>query len=311
MIFFSGCLAQTANDGNESAFPVKESPLPELMPVPESTDFNATDEAFPGFGGRQSLRDEQLQEMVAPQKGIVLPVIWGDVGVKAVAAGAIDFEKYRSLLERGGAKFSPEQELLFRKGSDANISFSPGNAYFNLNILWAIGLANRNPVLSNGRISDYGEDRKAGFASTGGWTLGKKSGGELLGSSRIIVLTPKQQEVVEEVAAHTFRPCCNNPTGFPDCNHGMAALALAELMAAQGASPRQIYDALLIANRYWFTQEYMNLARYLEENGRDFRTMDSRELLGEEYSSRKGMARVFRSLKDVPVAELNAVRCAL
>lgn len=41
---------------------------------------------------------------------------------------------------------------------------------------------------------------------------------------------------VEEVAAAVYRPCCNNHTPFPGCNHGMAMLGLLELMAPQRAS---------------------------------------------------------------------------
>jgi hypothetical protein len=40
-----------------------------------------------------------------------------------------------------------------------------------------------------------------------------------------------QQKRLEEVTIGVFRPCCDNPHAFPDCNHGMAMLGLLELMA--------------------------------------------------------------------------------
>lgn len=81
---------------------------------------------------------------------------------------------------------------------------------------------------SNRKIED--------FASTGGWTVGTKPVTELYASLDLIQLTAEQQKMVEEVAAAVYRPCCNNSTLFPDCNHGMALLGLLELMASQRAT---------------------------------------------------------------------------
>ena len=50
----------------------------------------------------------------------------------------------------------------------------------------------------------------------------------------LIALTAEEQDLVNRVSLNIYRPCCNNPTYFPDCNHGMAMLGLLELMAAQG-----------------------------------------------------------------------------
>jgi len=175
-------------------------------------------------------------------------------------------------------------------------------------MLWALGLVNKNPILTEGKISTYEE--RGRFASTGGWTLGAKPGGELLATATIIVLTPEQQALVEEVTENVFRPCCNNSTAFPDCNHGMAALALAELMASQGATREQIYDALLVANSYWFTQHYVNVAALLEQEGKSWESADAKELLGAQYSSYNGSVFVRKALKELPQIEGSA-SCAV
>jgi hypothetical protein len=47
----------------------------------------------------------------------------------------------------------------------------------------------------------------------------------------LIKLTPEQQKKVGEIAQNVYRPS-GNSTWFPDCNHGMAALAAIELMVA-------------------------------------------------------------------------------
>ncbi len=253
--------------------------------------------------------DELLQEKVAPSKGVSLQVKWGNALAKTVEAGAIDLNKYKESLQRNGTKLTPEHEKLLLEGSSENISFTPENAFFNLNMLWAFGLVNENPILTKGKISEN-ENKKAYFASTGGWSFGNKKGGELLATAKIIILTPDQQKIVDDVAANTYRPCCSNPTAFPDCNHGMAALALAELMASQGATKEQIFDALLVANSYWFPQTYVNIAEYLEENGKDFRTTDSKEIMGANYSSQNGFRKINNSLKNIPKVKVKESTCA-
>ncbi len=243
-------------------------------------------------------KGEILLEMVAPKSGVTLPVKWKDAMAKARKAGAIDIEKYKAALAKYGATLTPEHEKLLEEGSDENIVFTRENALFNLNMLWALGLVNENPILTEGKISEY--ENNGRFASTGGWTLGSKSGGELLASAKIIELTPEQQEIVEEVAKNTYRPCCGNSTAFPDCNHGMAALALIELMASQGATEEQIYDAVLVANSYWFTQTYVSTAEYLEENGTNWEETEAKELLGKDYSSYNGATKTRNSLREKP-----------
>lgn len=254
-------------------------------------------------------RAEALLEKVAPKKGVVLPAKWLGAPKKAVEAGAFDVNKYEEALGEYGAELAPEHKTLLRETSYSNIVFTRENAGFNLNMLWAIGLANRNAILTEGRIS-ANENEKGRFASTGGWGLGKKNGRDLLASAEIITLTPEQQEIVEEVAGNTYRPCCNNPASFPDCNHGMASLALAEIMASQGATKEQIYDALLTANAYWFPQSYVNIAAKLESDGKSLEEMSAKELLGKEYSGYNGSARITNSLKEIPRIKSGGVKCA-
>src|SRR3989344_2501344 len=292
LIAFGGCLEKTSKEG------ALEQATTLQINVAENPAKETAQAANPKKIAQES-KVSEMQEKVAPSKGVVLPVKWKDTLAKAVKAGAIDLNKYETSLALGGAKLMPGHKKLLLEGSDENISFTPENAMFNLNMLWALGLVNENPILTKGKISEYG-GKKSYFASTGGWGLGKKNGGELLATAKIITLTAEQQKIVEEVAASTYRPCCSNPAAFPDCNHGMAALALAELMASQGATKDQIYDALLVANSYWFTQSYVKIAEYLDENGKDFSKADSKELLGYDYSSQNGYSRIANKLENIP-----------
>jgi hypothetical protein len=108
------------------------------------------------------------------------------------------------------------------------------NQHFLLNLFWAFGLANQNRVLTEGQMMSNGKEEVVRFASTGGWTLARKPLLEIYSRYPIVSLTEEQQKRLEEVAQGVYRPCCDNPTHFPDCNHGMAMLGLLELMASRG-----------------------------------------------------------------------------
>jgi hypothetical protein len=82
---------------------------------------------------------------------------------------------------------------------------------------------------------------------------------------------------------------CNNPTWFPDCNHGMAMLGLLELMATRGTSEKDMARAALGANTLWFPQQYQDLARLLGLQGKRWEDGDPLELLGDKYSSAGGV----------------------
>ncbi|MCR4335152.1 MAG: rhodanese-like domain-containing protein [archaeon] len=268
-----------------------------------------------GFNAIQTQAEQEISkgnlllESVAPIEGIVLPVKWNDVLVKTIEAGGIDLNKYNTQLAKYNTKLTPEHEKILFDGSDENIIFSHETALFNLNMLWALGLINDNPILTEGKISEY--ETKGRFASTGGWTLGTNPGGELLATAKIIELTPEQQAIVEEVTSNVYRPCCGNSTAFPDCNHGMAALALAELMASQGATKEQIYDALLVANSYWFTQTYVNTAAYLEQQGKSWENADAKEILGAEFSSYSGSITTQKALENTYQVNKGAGACGV
>ncbi len=244
--------------------------------------------------------EQTLEAQILPPEGLTFPGTWQNIGPKLVASGAIDLEKFKALYEQGGRPLSEEQLRFFTEGSDAPMVMTPENAHFTLNVLWALGITNKNPVLTNGPMGEYAAKGQAdAFASTGGWPLGTKTGGALLNSAELIALTPEQQAVVERVAWSTYRPCCNNPTGFPDCNHGAAALALAELLASQGASADQVAAALKAANSMWFPAQYLHIATYFQEaKGVAWQDADPWEVLGFDYSSAAGWSSTYQQLQD-------------
>ncbi len=229
----------------------------------------------------------QLEEKVTPPKGIELKVRWGDLGKKMVAAGVIDEKQFNALYaERGG--MSDDTKALLDSANNGNLVITPQNASTILNLLWAFGLGNKNPILETGPMQNpqYGGAGK--FASTGGWTLAVGDAMSHYSTHQFITLTPQQQALVESVAKNIYRPCCGNSTYFPDCNHGMAMLGLLELMASQGATESQMYQAALAVNSYWFPDTYLTIAQYFANKGVDWSAVDPKIVLGASYSSAQG-----------------------
>jgi len=164
----------------------------------------------------------------------LLSLKWENLGMKMVEAGVIDAEKFPN--------FYNEKEL----------TINSDNAHTVLNTLWALGLSNKNSILENGPMMDKQYGSAGNFASTGGWTLSKGNAMDHYSMHSFITLTPEQQALVEQVAKNIYRPCCNNSTYFPDCNHGMAMLGLLELLASQGKKEAEMYKIAEEVNGYWF-----------------------------------------------------------
>ena len=226
-------------------------------------------------------------------EGITLPVRLNDIGIKMAGVGLIDSEKLAAL-----DLATDEDMRLLREPSSEPIVITQENARFLLTLFWALSLGNKNAILETGPMAMYDGEmprspaeaaQKAGrMASVGGWTIAKGSATDHYSRHPFVVLTPDQQALVERVAAQIYRPCCDNSTLFPDCNHGMAMLGLLELMAAQGANEEDMYRAALAVNSYWFPDTYDTLSRYFPTQGIAWNEVDPRTVLGKMYSSASG-----------------------
>ena len=199
------------------------------------------------------------------------------------------------------------KQLLY--GVNGNLKITPENSGVVLNLLWALGLGTKNDILEKGEMTDPRYSGTGNFASTGGWTLAEGSAMAHYSRHPLIVLTPDQQLLVEQVSQNIYRPCCNNSTHFPDCNHGMAMLGLLELMASQGVSEKEMYRVALQVNSYWFPDNYFTIAKYLESKGTAWANADPKEILGKEYSSATGFRNI--SSKVAPVAPSGGGGCGV
>ncbi len=241
--------------------------------------------------------EENYSQNVTPAEGVTLPAKWGDLGAKMASVGGIDKAKLEDLYTgRGG--LSEEERNLLEGLDNGYLKITPENSGFVLNLLWALGLGNKNEILDNGPMTDKKYGGAGRFASTGGWTLAQGDPMDHYSKHRFIVLTSEQQSLVEKVSKGIYRPCCGNSVYFPDCNHGMAMLGLLELMASQGVSEDEMYEAALAVNSYWFPDTYITIAKYLKSRGQDWNGAVPKEILGYNYSSGPGYQKLLEKIEN-------------
>lgn len=235
---------------------------------------------------------------VVPEGGVVLPMEWGDLGRRMVDEGVIDFEALEKLYAGRGGLGDFERSVLDGTFS-GDFLITPQNSAFLLNMFWALGLSNKNAILEQGPMMDEKYGGADGFASTGGWTLARSNAMDHYSAHPFMALTPEQQRLVEEVSKNIYRPCCDNSTYFPDCNHGMAMLGLLELLASQDVGERELYRVALAVNAYWFPSTYQNIAKYLGEQGTAWEDADPKMLLGQAFSSGSGYRAILSQIQPV------------
>lgn len=203
------------------------------------------------------------------------PLEWKDFVPKMVNEGVIVPAKLQSAM-----MLTETQQAVLRGDYRGEIEINEENANFLLNVLWPLGIANKTEVLEKSPMNVY-EDR-AYLASTGGWTGGKEESGDAyFDRYELVSLTSRQTALVTKIAENTYRPCCDNPTIFPDCNHGAALLGALELAVSQNYNEEQLYALALKLNSLWFPNEYAAIAK-------KFPNLSPREILSANYSSYSG-----------------------
>lgn len=284
---------ETWDQTDEDIKPVKKdyllpvSILISAMVVAGAWLYTQTSESPPSKTNKASA----LEEKVMPTAGVVLPVSWGDLGQKLVIAGVIDGYKFKKIYEQRGA-FTDEYKNLLLGKSDGKLKITKNNAGYLLNLFWALGLASKNPILESGEMVNPAYGGAQNFASTGGWTIAKGDPMVHYNNHMFFNLTAEEQALVDKISRGIYRPCCDNSTHFPDCNHGMAMLGLLELMASQGAGEADMWRAALAVNSYWFPDNYLTLATYMKHRGVEWKNIKPEEILGLNYSSGSGYARI-------------------
>ncbi|KKP80789.1 MAG: hypothetical protein UR81_C0016G0002 [Candidatus Levybacteria bacterium GW2011_GWB1_35_5] len=254
----------------------------------------------------QQIALKDLQNKVI-KDSFIFKIKWGDLGERMVKDGVIDKAKFINAV-LGSDKLPQNLEKYFQDGQN-QIELTKNNSQFWVDMLWGLGLANKNKILEEGEMMADGD--ASNFASTGGWTIGAKEPMEVYSKYEYLKLTESQQNIVLEIASNVYRPCCGNSTAFPDCNHGMAALGLIELMVSQNFSKDEIYKTVLAFNTYWFPQTYLDTALYLQKNGEDYSKISPKKLLSKAFSSAEGASAVSEEVEKVewPLFESKGGSC--
>lgn len=247
---------------------------------------------------------ENLFDEINPTKGFEINAKYGDLGPKMIASGVIDLEKFKETYEKSAQPLTKEQLNILTKGSNKKIKIDRDNSYFLLNFFWAAGLSNNSRALTEGDIIKYGEGQVGNFASTGGWSLSKTQPMDYYAKSDLIPMTSEQESLVEKIAGNIYRPCCNNSTAFPDCNHGMALLSVLQLMSANGATEKQMFEAAKYYNAFWFPSNYYDLALYFKnKDEKSFKDIPAEVILGKDYSSASGWSKAKEWLANKGIIE--------
>ena len=235
------------------------------------------------FPDRKYPEFDEAAANVIPAAGFQSRIAVKDSIVRIVRHGVIDRGKFFDLRFRMGP-LPPELNTVLSEASELPIKLTRGNAADYVNLLWPVGLANH--IYSNFQSPLKGSSL-AGFASTGGWTLGKKGeGSTYFNRYPIVALTPEAEILAVRVAQSTYRPCCGNSTFFQDCNHGSALFGVLQLGAAQGLQEKELFAEALAFNSFWFPDYYVKTALYFSVFRKtQWRDVDPERIMGREFSA--------------------------
>ena len=98
---------------------------------------------------------------LAPNAPKTFSLYWGNLGARMVEAGVIDMERFENLYQQRGGLSEADRKLL-ADSDNGNLVITSENSGMMLNMLWALGLGNKNPIPENGRRS-LGEGGKLRF----------------------------------------------------------------------------------------------------------------------------------------------------
>ncbi|MDE1824625.1 MAG: hypothetical protein KGH74_05015 [Candidatus Micrarchaeota archaeon] len=229
---------------------------------------------------------------IAPGNDVVLDARWGPWVKTLVSANALNVSSLILALNASGTPLTQAEMDILNGNSTSQIVLNQSDQQFVLYVFWSLGINNKNPVITNGMIMHYGGN-PYNLASTGGY---KPLGMLQLGNLSMVAEDGAQQDMVWRMANESYRPCCDNPTSMPDCNHGAAALGLIELMASQGMNETAMLDSLEKFNIANFPSQYYEDAIFFASHGIRWGAVPPETMLGYSFSSYTGHSRVHQYL---------------
>ena len=230
-----------------------------------------------------------------PEGGVELPVAWGDIGPRLIALGVIDEAKFKQAV-----KLTPEQEEILTKGSDKKIVIDATNGQFIVDMLWALGLAQKSIVYEEGPMGKEYKKEAGNFASTGGWSLARGEAMQYLNRYDLIKLTPEQQKKwVKLLKTSTVRAAATQH-GFPTATTAWRLLRPLNSWCLRASMKKTIYRNVLALNSYWFSDTYVTIATLFARDGIAWKDVDAKRVLGREYSSAQGAQAIMKKVGPLP-----------
>jgi len=247
--------------------------------------------AVPPAAGRDNnaVNLDEITSKVLPKEGFTIDATWGSSVKDLVDAGALDPVKLEGILKNQYAQeMKPEwRKILAGEAANEKLAINNENAVFMMYVLWAFSKHNENAILTDSPLAKYFNNYDIGVGRAG------------YGDVKLLSLSPEQQAIAEKVALNSYRPCCGNSTGWPDCSHGFSALGLVEIMASQGYSEKEIFDAFVKFNSFWFPSTYIQNAVYFKmAEGKNWDEIDKEIVAGKNFSSQQGSYAVKKYLQD-------------
>lgn len=229
----------------------------------------------------------EIVSQVLPEEGFTLEARWGDVVKKMVDEGVLDPDKLESILKnRYGQEMKPEWRRILA-GEDAKLSIDAENSVFMMYLTWTLAKHNDVPLIHDSRFSSYFQNYDIGVGRAG------------YGDVALLSLTEEQLRAADRVAQNSYRPCCGQSAANPDCSHGFAALGLIELMASQGYTEDEMFDAFVKFNSFWFPSTYIQNAMYFKvTENQDWEDVDKETIAGQQFSSLSGSYAVKKYLQE-------------
>jgi hypothetical protein len=218
-------------------------------------------------GDISALRDE-----VATPGGVSTPVEWGNLLPELKALGVVDTALLnKGLTDARGYGLTAAEDARFNEESHELIRIDNESKTYLMYVFWALAFVNANPVLNVSTHMYANNTSPIGSAK--------------YDSLPILKFTSMQQELIEDIALNSYRPCCNAPTLKPDCSHGFAALGLIEFLVSNGVSRDNIFKTLLQFNSYSFSNDYADVTLALQEQGQSWNSANATQIMGYSYSS--------------------------
>lgn len=252
--------------------------------------------------GETRINQEQILRELLPEKK-VLPVTWQGIPFKLLEEKIVDLEKLKAYSQRYDQTVTEDDLKIFDRDYNGNIEVTQSNSVLVYNVLWAIGFAQKSPILDY-ELEKYGWDtvkNLAGyyfsFANLGNGSTLPQSGYNYFD---FISLNEEQKALAMKIAGKSAVPSCGNPLLLPDCSCSFAVDALILMLASQGVNDRQIYKAMKDVYPYRFPGLYVKHAVLFKlTKNQNWSEVDAEKLVSLEFSSAQGAAQVNQALADI------------